>query len=127
MAELLVRNIDKINPNSAELNMQCFKRGDVIVVQEDGWGWSPAELAGSPWTVIKFPDGSVSAANSYLPPAYAAGPDDPRIILPRAFYFDLDLPGVSPGTGEVVFAGGDAEMLSYKVEKGVVANPNVFV
>ena len=122
MAELLVRNIDKINPNSAELNAQCFKRGDVIVVQEDGWGWSPKELAGDPWTVIKFPRGTVSAANSYLTPVYAEGPDDPRILLPRAFYFNLDA-----ALPQTTFAGGDAQMLSYKVEKGVVANPNVFV
>ena len=127
MAELLVRNIDKINLDSTDLNTKCFKRGDVIVVQEDGWGWSPAELAGSPWTVVKFPDGSVSAANSYLPPVYAAGPDDSRVIFPRAFYFDLDAAGVSPAAGEVVYAGGDFVMLSYKVEKGVVVNPNVFV
>jgi len=126
MAELLVRNIDKVTTTSFELNTQCLKRGDVVVVQEDGWHWSPKELAGDPWTVVKFPGGTVSAANSYLTSVYSSGPDDDRIILPRAYYFDLDQAGVSPAAGEVTFAGGDAVMLSYKVEKGVVVNPNVF-
>ena len=121
MAELLVRNVDKVNPNDFELNTQCLKRGDVVVVQEDGWDWSPKELAGDPWTVMKFPGGTVSAANSYLAPVYAEGPDDPRIILPRAFYFDLD--AAMPQT---MFLGGDTRMLSYQVEKPIMNNPNVF-
>jgi len=126
MAELLVRIVDKINSSDSYLNTQCLKRGDVVVVQENDWDWSLAELAGNPWTVIKFPDGSVSAANSYLVPVYATGPDDPTIILPRAYYFDLDQAGISPATGQVTFAGGDAVMLSYKVAKPLVNALDVF-
>ena len=109
MAELLVRNVDKVNPDSEASNRMCFKRGDVITVQENGWPWSPAELAGDPWTIVKFVGGTVPAAEEYLRSKY--GPDD-EIVLPRDAYFDLDA-----ALPQTQFLGGDAQMLAYKVVK----------
>jgi len=119
MAELLVRVIDKVNEDDPALNLLCLKRGDVVTVQEDGWLWSGKELAGNPWTVIRFPGASVDASLPYLVSLYRS--DDPEhdqgMVLPRASYFDLDSALVVAGQSTVTITGGDAVMLSYKVDK----------
>jgi len=64
MCELLIRVIDKVN-NDTRLNYQCTKRGDVIVVVEDGWNWTEKELKNPDWRIIKLP-GVPVATLSYL-------------------------------------------------------------
>lgn len=44
--ELLIRTIDKSSSEDAS------KRGDVIAVMPDGWGWSNAERANRDWIII---------------------------------------------------------------------------
>ena len=121
MAELLVRMVDKVNPNDYDLNLKCFKRGDVIDVHEDGWPWSAAEVLNPEWKIMYFPNGTMSAAESYLVPELPTGPDDLSTKRLRGFYFDLD--SALPGTH---FPGGDTAMLAYKVEKSPLPDTDVF-
>lgn len=59
MAELLVRVVDKVNSTSQVLDSRCTKRGDVIVVMEDGWPWGNEELGvNSNYVVLKLPNAS---------------------------------------------------------------------
>ena len=104
MAELLVRNIT----DGKSL------RGDVITAQANGWNWSPKELAGNPWTVIKFPGGTLEAATPYLIGGYVGEGQDMFLVEFRASYFDLDMAGVAAGDKVEVLAGGNVEMLSYR-------------
>jgi hypothetical protein len=121
MAELLVRIIDKVNPNDPDLDLQCLKRGDVVVVQEDGWPWSAAELSEVLWKVMYFPGATLSAAESYLAPELPDGPDDTATKRRRAFLFNL-----ISALPQSTFNGGDTEMLSFQVRKPPLESPDVF-
>ena len=48
--ELLLRIVDS-GPD-----IEHTKCGDVIVVQPDGWTWSPRELENPDWRIVKIPD-----------------------------------------------------------------------
>jgi len=123
MAELLVRVVDKVNPNDPDLDLQCLKRGDVVAIGEDGWPWSGKELSNPDWKVMYFPGASVSAAESYLMPEYASGPEDAELIMlrPRAFAFNL-----LSAAPQTTFSGGDDEMLSFQIAKPPLQSPDVF-
>lgn len=121
MAELLVRVVDKVNPNDPDLDLQCLKRGDVVAVGEDGWPWSGKELSNPDWKVMYFPGATVSAANSYLAPELPDGPDDTSTKRRRAFAFNLL--SAAPRT---TFTGGDEEMLSFQITKPPLEQPDVF-
>ena len=121
MAELLVRVVDKVNPNDPDLDLQCLKRGDVVTVGEDGWPWSGKELSNPEWKVMYFPGASLSAAQSYLAPELPDGPDDLSTKRRRAFAFNLL--AAAPRT---TFSGGDEEMLSFQIAKPPLEQPDVF-
>lgn len=128
MAEMLVRVVDKVNPNDDRLNNQCLKRGDVVTVQEDGWPWSPAELAGDPWVVIKLPDVGVSKALVYLAKEVAEGPEDAerRVLRRRMYSFDLDAAAVSKEQKEITLSGNDKALAILQVQKQPLFDPDVF-
>lgn len=89
MCEMLVRVVDKVNADSVYLDVGCTKRGDVIVIMEDGHRWSPAESAGDPWVIVKVPGVPSDKLAAYVVPE----PGDPkqnRMLQRRAFRFDLD-------------------------------------
>jgi len=65
MAEFLVRVVDKVNEDPV-LNAGCTKRGHVISVCPDGHQWSPAELAGNPWVVLRCPNITLKQAATWL-------------------------------------------------------------
>lgn len=91
MSEWLVRTVDKVNEEDPHLDAQCFKRGDVIVICEDGWPWSEAERANPEWTILKFPGVSVEAVDSFLGPEINSDPKDKKPLLRRrAFMVNLD-------------------------------------
>lgn len=60
MCELLIRVTDKINSDT-KANYQATKRGDVIVVVEDGWKWSEKEQKNPDWRIVKLPGVPVEA------------------------------------------------------------------
>lgn len=66
MVEMLVRVIDKTNPDFY-LNLGCSKRGDVIAVKPSGWAWTPAELTSPDWRILKVPL-AMAEAQKYLRP-----------------------------------------------------------
>lgn len=55
MAELLIRVVDRNDPDDAERSAICEKAGDVIVVQPDGWKWSHEETTSPLWVIVKVP------------------------------------------------------------------------
>lgn len=99
MAELLVRVVDKTNPSDAQKDAKLSKRGDVIMVVEDGYAWTGMELTLTAWRIFRWPSITVSEASVFLtselptaPPAFASMPDP--MLQRRGFYLDIDLPAL---------------------------------
>jgi len=92
MAELLVRTVDKINEDFY-LNLQCTKRGDVIVVCEDGWSWGKDELNSDQHAIIKLPGVAVDDVAHLLAPEPQTDPHNPSATLQKRLWkLDLDHP-----------------------------------
>lgn len=97
MAELLVRVVSKVNPSDVYKDVKLTKRGDVIVAQPDGWGWSDMEKTNPDWRIFKWPSVTVSEASVFLSPelpiAPKASPDmpDDPMLQRRGFNIDVDL------------------------------------
>ena len=91
MVEALIRVADKTNSNSEELNSKKTKRGDVIVVCDDGWPWSEWERTNPDWRVVRFPDEVASDIRAMVTPEFDEDSSKPRATLKaRAFCLDLD-------------------------------------
>lgn len=89
MAEILLRVTDKTHQTEPN---RVTKRGDIIVVQADGWPWSRAEQTLSFWRIIKLPNITVAQAkNAMLAAGTRTDPTESLITVPlRAFRLDLD-------------------------------------
>ena len=91
MAELLVRVVDKVNTDDPLLDVKCLKRGDVVVVCEDGHPWGHEELANPDWRILHVPDMTVSEASAWLSPERRSHPsENEHMLRRRAFAIDLD-------------------------------------
>lgn len=93
MAELLLRVVDKSNPDDPYKDVKLTKRGDVIVVMPDGWAWGAEELSNPQWRILKWPALSMSAASAFLSPEIDTAPQpvgDNPMLQRRGFSFDLD-------------------------------------
>lgn len=53
MAEMLVRVIDKYEGADERIKTKTTMRGDVIVVNPDGWPWSEIERTAAQWVILK--------------------------------------------------------------------------
>jgi hypothetical protein len=92
MAEFLLRVVDKVNTDPV-LNTKCTKRGDVIVVQEDGWAWGLRELTDPQYRLLRVPAMSLSEARTFVAEEQDVNPQAPsRMLLRRAFKLDIDHP-----------------------------------
>ena len=95
MAELLVRVVSKVNPADPFKDVKLTKRGDVIAVQPDGWGWGREELRHPDWRIFRWPSVSVSEASVFLSPELPTEPQLPGAEDPmlqrRGFHIDVDL------------------------------------
>jgi len=90
MAELLVRIVDKVNPDFY-LNCGCTKRGHVIAAHPDGWAWGREERANPEWRILMVPDLSLNDVSVFLAPERNVNPRHPsRTLQRRAFKIDLD-------------------------------------
>jgi hypothetical protein len=90
MAEMLVRIVDKVNPDSKVLDARCLKRGMVVTIQPDGWEWSDAERKAPYWQIVTVPGASVDDLSAYLAPE----PGDAAVndlLQRRAFKLDVDI------------------------------------
>lgn len=94
MAECLIRVVDKVN-SDFYLNTKCTKRGDVIVIQPDGWNWGIDELGLRIYRIIQLPEIDPSDLSAYLAPELDVDPQNPsRTLQRRAFFFDLNTFGL---------------------------------
>ena len=78
MCEVLLRVVDKINPDHILLDALCTKVGDVIVVVENGWSWGIEEKSNPEWKIIAIPDMSVAEALTFTEPD-----DSGTVLVPR--------------------------------------------
>lgn len=88
MCEILLRVVDKTNVN-LDLSANLLKRGDVVVVREDGWAWGKEELRNPDWRIIKIPGVAALFAEPFLGPELASEPTDATRLRKRAFSFDM--------------------------------------
>jgi hypothetical protein len=91
MAELLVRVVSKSSADPAQ-DAKLTKRGDVIIVVPDGWGWSDIERSDPQWRIFKWPSVSESEASALLTPELPvseADVDNP-LLQRRGFNLNLD-------------------------------------
>jgi hypothetical protein len=124
MAEMLVRIVDKTNPEDPYLDSRLTKRGDVIAVQPDGWPWSAAERAGNPWAIVTLPGVDPEKLAGFL----AEEPGDIKLAPHRRRGFRFDLDAWAAGGGKAL---AEAEGLALKAGKPALApvdigdDPNV--
>lgn len=52
MAEILVRVVDKIQPDPVKAE-RLLRAGDVVSVCPDGWAWTPIERTNPDWRIVR--------------------------------------------------------------------------
>ena len=60
MCELLVKAVDATHPDITIDSQSCYKRGDVVSIQPDGYTWGKAELDTNMFIIVKKPGVPVS-------------------------------------------------------------------
>jgi len=69
MAELLIKAIDFVNPDPDEDKRGSYKRGDVVVVREDGAPWgakeSLAPSSGGKFSIVKLAGETVASLTQF--------------------------------------------------------------
>jgi len=93
MAELLIRTVDKTHSDPVKSLAGCFKRGDIICIQDDGHGWSEAERNADDRTILKIPKVEKNTLGSYMLPVYDEDPDvnpDATVVIQRKYKINLD-------------------------------------
>lgn len=136
MCELLVRVVDKTNPDDPYLDAQLTKRGDVICIQPDGWPWGREELANPDWRIIKLPGIAAESLAAFTAPEVDNDPANPsRVLQRRAFRLDLDHAVLADAAS--VMADGErkqpakamaltaAQIIRARVRKPARVDPNV--
>lgn len=90
MCEALFFVVDRVHPDPY-MDVQNFKRGDVIVVEPDGHVWGTDELSNPDWRILKLPNVSVLQAQSFLSEEVDTDPQKPsRMLQKRGFKLDVD-------------------------------------
>ncbi len=85
MAEFLIKAVDASHPDPTKDACGCYKRGDVVVVMEDGWAWGKEE--GLPiFCLLKIEGLSVPAGRKYIESEieiYSDALGDPLVRISR--------------------------------------------
>ena len=135
MSELLIRVVDRTNPNDAEKDAVLAKRGDVIEVKADGAFWTPRELTNPAWRILSLPNVSVAAASILLAAELPSGPLDRSLKRIRARRVNVD--GINAGGWAAWLADSsraqplrtlnvsEAQFLSFVETKLALPNPAV--
>lgn len=136
MAEMLVRVVDKINHDDPYLDVQCTKRGDVIVVVADGHVWGVMEQLDPQYRIVKMPGVAMDDVASLLAPEPETDPQNPSRMLQRRL-FKLALDDMDAPTRAYLAEGrrnrkpvhrlniGSAALLALRVRKAALPDPNV--
>lgn len=134
MSELLIRVIDKVG-SDPYLDAKCLKRGDVVVVVDNGWLWAKEELTAPYWRILKLPNVSVTVAEAFLGAEFDIDPAHPsKVLRRRAFSLDLVnwtnqvLQWIADDTRAVPFRTAnisEANLLALKLPKVRLVDPNV--
>ena len=88
--ELLVRTVDKVNPDDPVKNAQLKKRGDVVCTKHAGSWWSELERTSPEWTILTL---ELSEAELKSLMANEKPPDltkKYKMLRTRAMFIDLD-------------------------------------
>ena len=89
MCELVVFVADKTN-DDVYLDCMCYKAGDVVCVQPDGWPWGNLDLTNPNWRIVKFPGIDVSEYSQFTQEQMPDDPENPpKTLLRRALALDL--------------------------------------
>lgn len=64
--EMVIRVVDKVNPDDAGLDAMLLKRGDVVDIQADGWNWSGRERTNPAWIIVSVPNMSETEEEEWL-------------------------------------------------------------
>lgn len=88
MCEMLVMRQDKVSNESPHLDAQCYKRGDVIVIMEDGHPWSAEERDHPRWVLVFLPGVPREKMLAYLTPE-PADVQPGKMLQRRACTFSL--------------------------------------
>jgi hypothetical protein len=130
MAEMLIWMQDRVGADIYHTT-KLAQRGDVIVVQPDGWGWTLAEQT-DPFTVVVVPDAAVTDLESFLSPEMPQPGNEDALwwettntLQFRGFKVDVDA-YVPPGG--VLRSGTSVpldDVMALKVQKPPVDDPAV--
>jgi hypothetical protein len=131
MAEMLIWMQDREGADIYHTT-KLAQRGDVIVVQPDGWGWTLAEQT-DPFTVVVVPDATVADLESFLSPEMPQPGNEDALwwettntLQFRGFKVDVD--AYVPPAGGVLSSGTSVpldDVLALKVQKPPVQDPSV--
>ena len=116
MCELAVRIVDKVL-RDPYANARASKRGDVVVVVEDGHVWGAEELTHPEYTIVKVPGVPWEQALGFMAPEvddHMASVESPMLQF-RAFKFDLDAPRPTDYNS----------LMAVKIRKPKLEDPNV--
>lgn len=115
MCELLICVVDKVHPDLYVDANHCFKRGDVIAVEEDDHVWGREELAHPDWKIVKVSGVSRNHATGFIAPEYDEHlHTQSRVLQARAFRYDLDARPTDY-----------ASLMAAKISKPKLIDPNV--
>ena len=94
MAELLIRVKDSYPlTGKSEFDAKASRRGDVIVVKEDGWSWGDKELSCDFWRIVKIPGVPAVQFAQFISSEKDTDPLKPKsTLLFRMNKFDIDMP-----------------------------------
>jgi guanylate kinase len=102
VAELLIKAGDAVNTNPTKDARGCYKRGDFVVVFDNGWPWGAEELKapinGGKFVVIKITDVTADQVRAWLQNHWSCFVDSPRldvdgvtVLARRRIKIDVDL------------------------------------
>lgn len=102
MAEFLIKAIDAHHPDSKIDLAGCYKTGDVILAQPDGWSWGKEECLPK-FIILKVPGMTVESAQEYLKSYTELEPNDlvEEVKVRRAQKINMSSLGIKDSIAEI--------------------------
>jgi hypothetical protein len=121
--ELLVRVVDKVNPNDPLLDAKCTKRGDVIAAFPAPHTWGKSETTNKEWRIIKAdltPAIVASLLGTEMPPDLSK---EYRMLRKRAVRINIDAIAAAIAAGTL----NRATIVSAIAVKARLPEPDVLI